>query len=66
MSDYFENVLKEGIEPKTASNWISSIMLGNLNKLEKEITEFKAINRSSTASKSKQEQRLEFYNSLLI
>ena len=39
VSDYFENVLKEGIEPKTASNWISSIMLGNLNKLEKEITD---------------------------
>ena len=37
VSDYFEEVLKEGIEPKVASNWISSIMLGNLNKLEKEI-----------------------------
>lgn len=39
VSDYFEDVLKEGIEPKVASNWISSIMLGNLNKLEKEITD---------------------------
>ena len=37
VSDFFEDVLKEGIEPKAASNWISSIMLGNLNKLEKEI-----------------------------
>ncbi len=39
VSDFFENVLKENIEPKVASNWISSIMLGNLNKLEKEISD---------------------------
>lgn len=37
-----------------------------LSTSQTKITEFKAINRSSTASKSKQEQRLEFYNSLLI
>ena len=37
-----------------------------LSTNQTKITEFKAINRSSTASKSKQEQRLEFYNSLLI
>jgi len=39
VSDYFEEVLKQGIEPKVAANWISSILLGNLNKLEKEITD---------------------------
>ena len=39
VSDYFEEVLKEGIEPKVSANWISSILLGNLNKLEKEITD---------------------------
>lgn len=39
ISDYFEAVLKENIDPKAASNWISSILLGNLNKLEKEITD---------------------------
>ena len=39
VSDYFEEVLKEGITPKVASNWISSILLGNLNKLGKEISE---------------------------
>lgn len=37
-----------------------------LSTNQTKITEFKTINRSSTASKSKQEQRLEFYNSLLI
>ena len=39
VSDYFEQLLEEGIDPKVSANWISSILLGNLNKLEKDITE---------------------------
>ena len=35
----YEYLDKEGIDPKVAANWISSILLGNLNKLEKEITD---------------------------
>jgi len=37
VSDYFENTLKEGIEPKEASNWITSIILGYLNKSDTSI-----------------------------
>jgi len=39
VSDYFENVLDNGIDAKTAANWVTSILLGNLNKLEKDIIE---------------------------
>jgi len=39
VSDYFENVLDNGIDAKTAANWVTSILLGNLNKLEKDINE---------------------------
>ena len=37
-----------------------------LSTNQTKIAEFRAMNRSNTASKSKQEQRLEFYNSLLV
>lgn len=32
ISDYFEETIKESVDPKLASNWISSIILGHLNK----------------------------------
>lgn len=32
ISDYFDQTIEENIDPKTASNWISSIILGHLNK----------------------------------
>jgi len=37
VSDYFESILDNGIDAKTAANWVTSILLGNLNKLEKDI-----------------------------
>ena len=37
ISDYYEETLKCGIDPKIASNWITSIILGYLNKTNKEI-----------------------------
>lgn len=37
ISDYFESTIKEEINPKTASNWITSIILGYLNKNDIEI-----------------------------
>ena len=39
ISEYFEETLKEGADPKLASNWITSIILGHLNKEEIKITE---------------------------
>ena len=32
VSDYYENTIKCGADPKLASNWISSVILGYLNK----------------------------------
>ena len=32
ISDYFEETLKEELDPKMASNWITSVILGHLNK----------------------------------
>ncbi len=37
ISDYFEETLKCGADPKTSSNWITSIILGHLNKMNLEI-----------------------------
>ena len=34
ISDYFEETVKHGADPKLASNWITSIILGHLNKFE--------------------------------
>ncbi|MDD3241977.1 MAG: Asp-tRNA(Asn)/Glu-tRNA(Gln) amidotransferase subunit GatB [Bacilli bacterium] len=39
ISDYFEDTIKAGAEPKLASNWITSIILGHLNKNSLEITD---------------------------
>lgn len=39
VAEYFEETLKEGADAKLASNWITSIILGHLNKEEIKITE---------------------------
>ncbi len=40
ISDYFEQVVSRGIEPAEAVNWITTIILGSVNKLETTIEEF--------------------------
>lgn len=39
VSDYFEKVISLGIDPKSASNWITTTILGYLNKENKNINE---------------------------
>ena len=39
VSDYFEEVLSYGANPKDASNWITSTILGHINKFELEIND---------------------------
>ena len=39
LSDYYEECIKLGANPTTAANWLISIVLGNLNKLELSIEE---------------------------
>ncbi len=34
VSDFFEETIKEGADPKNASNWITTNLLGSLSKLE--------------------------------
>lgn len=40
VSDYFDQVIKEGIKPLDAVNWITTIVLGAINKLEVSIEDF--------------------------
>ena len=39
ISNYFEKTIESGCDPKLASNWITSIILGHLNKTELDINE---------------------------
>ena len=39
LSDYYEECIKLGTNPITAANWLISIILGNLNKMELSITD---------------------------
>lgn len=39
VSDYFEECIKLGVNPKSAANWITSIILGYLNKNELNIND---------------------------
>lgn len=39
VSDYYEEVIKLGGNPKKASNWLTSVILGHLNKYDIEITD---------------------------
>ncbi len=34
VSDYFEETIKLGVDPKSSANWLTSIILGHLNKYE--------------------------------
>lgn len=34
LSDYFEQTIEQGTDPKEASNWITSVILGHLNKTD--------------------------------
>lgn len=34
ISDYYEETIKCGADPKSASNWITSVILGHLNKMD--------------------------------
>lgn len=40
ISDYYEAVVNEGCEPKPAANWVSTVVLGSLNKLDLSLDEF--------------------------
>lgn len=40
VSDYFESVVSAGIKPTDAVSWITTIILGSVNKLETTIEEF--------------------------
>ena len=39
LADYFEETVSLGANPQSAANWINSIILGHLNKMEKTIEE---------------------------
>ena len=39
VSDYYEETISLGIDPKTSANWITSVILGYLNKYELAITD---------------------------
>ncbi len=39
LADYFEKTVSLGANPQSAANWINSIILGHLNKMEKTIEE---------------------------
>ena len=39
VSDYFEETIKLGCNPKSSANWITSVILGHLNKNELKITD---------------------------
>ena len=40
ISDYFENVLKMGVNPIECANWINTLILGSINKLGVSIDDF--------------------------
>jgi aspartyl-tRNA(Asn)/glutamyl-tRNA(Gln) amidotransferase subunit B len=39
IAEYFESCIKEGVSPKSAANWITSVILGHINKFELNINE---------------------------
>lgn len=39
VADFYEEVIKLGVNPKVASNWMANIVLGYLNSAEKEISD---------------------------
>ena len=39
MAEYFENLIKHNIDPKTACNWVTTVIAGYLNKNDLDISE---------------------------
>lgn len=39
MAEFFEETIEEGADPKLSANWITSIILGHLNKFEQSISD---------------------------
>ena len=39
VADYYEETIKLGVNPKSSSNWITSVILGHLNKFELNIND---------------------------
>lgn len=39
IADYYEETIKLGVNPKSSSNWITSVILGHLNKFELDIND---------------------------
>lgn len=40
LSDYFEDIVKMGVSPKTSANWVNTTILGTLSKLDMDIEDF--------------------------
>ena len=40
LSDYFEDIIREGIDPTLAANWVIGVVSATLNKLEIELKDF--------------------------
>ena len=40
VSDYFEDMVKMGVSPKTSANWVNTTILGTLSKLDMDIEDF--------------------------
>lgn len=40
VSDYFEDMVKMGVSPKTSANWVNTTILGTLSKLDMDIENF--------------------------
>lgn len=39
ISDYFEDIVKEGIDAKVVCNWVTTIIVGSMNKLGKNLSD---------------------------
>lgn len=64
ISDYFESVLSYGVNPLDACKWISTIILGSINKLEKTLEELGITARMlSDVIKLVEENKLSLNNS---
>lgn len=40
ISDYYNEVIEYGVDPKLAANWVTTVVLGSLNKLNMELKDF--------------------------
>lgn len=39
LADYFEEVVKAGVDPKMACNWVTTLIVGSMNKLNSSLTD---------------------------